>query len=220
MESLLNKISFWNELNEDEKKLVSSAAVIKSYEAGEMIHCCTKNCVGMVYVLSGNMRLFMLSSEGKEVTLLHICKNESCVLAASCIMKQITFYSELVAAEKTELLIIPASVFSGLMKRNIYVRCYMYENSAKLFSDIMKVMQQTLFCSVEKRLASFLISEHEKTDSMELKVTQETIAVEINSAREVVARVLKRFTADGVIKSKRGKIIILDIDALYDIDST
>lgn len=217
MELLSEKLSFWKELSNDEQELVSTSAVIRSFEAEEPIHSCNKQCVGMVYVLSGDMRLFLLSSEGKEATLLHITENESCVLAASCVMSQITFHSELVASEKTELLIIPASVLAKLMKTNIYVRCYVYETSAKLFSDVMWTMQQILFYSVDKRLASFLISEYEKTDSAELILTQEIIAQEINSAREVVARMLKKFAADGLLQNQRGKIVLLDIDKLYDM---
>ncbi len=217
MDILTERLSFWDKLSDEEQQLVSTSVIIRSFEAQEPIHSCNKQCVGMVYVLSGDMRLFLLSDEGKEVTLLHISGNESCVLAASCVMSQITFHSELVAAEKTELLIIPAPVLAKLMKTNIYVRCYVYETSAKLFSDVMWTMQQTLFYSVDRRLASFLITEYEKAESPELCVTQETIAQEINSAREVVARMLKKFAADNLLKNQRGKIVLLDIDRLYDM---
>ena len=112
MEMNLEKLPFWDKLTGNEKTLVKSTAQIRKFATDELIHTCTKQCVGLVYVLSGNMRLFLLSEEGKEVTLLHIRENNSCVLAASCVLSQITFHSELIAAEETELLIIPAATLA------------------------------------------------------------------------------------------------------------
>ena len=182
--------------------------------AGDLIHTCIKQCVGLVYVISGNMRLSLLTEEGKEVTLLHIEKNKMCVLAASCVISQITFQSELTASEDTELLIIPAPMLARLIKDNIYAKCTMYQTSTQLFSDVMWSLQNILFSSIDKRLATFLISESEKTDSDTITLTQETIAVEINTAREVVARMLKRFSSDGLISSKRGIITLTDTESL------
>ena len=75
-------------------------------------------------------------------------------------------------------------------------------------------LQNILFSSIDKRLATFLISESEKTGSDTITLTQETIAVEINTAREVVARMLKRFSSDGLISSKRGIITLTDTESL------
>ena len=214
MENILAALPFWSELSESEKTLVRSSAVIRKYSAGDLIHTCIKQCVGLVYVISGNMRLSLLTEEGKEVTLLHIEKNKMCVLAASCVISQITFQSELTASVDTELLIIPAPVLSRLIKDNIYAKCTMYQTSTQLFSDVMWSLQNILFSSIDKRLATFLISESEKTGSDTITLTQETIAVEINTAREVVARMLKRFSSDGLISSKRGIITLTDTESL------
>ena len=213
MENILAALPFWSELSENEKTLVRSSAVIRKYSAGDLIHTCIKQCVGLVYVISGNMRLSLLTEEGKEVTLLHIEKNKMCVLAASCVISQITFQSELTASEDTELLIIPAPMLARLIKDNIYAKCTMYQTSTQLFSDVMWSLQNILFSSIE-RLATFLISESEKTGSDTITLTQETIAVEINTAREVVARMLKRFSSDGLISSKRGIITLTDTESL------
>ena len=182
-----------------------------------MIHTCDKQCVGLVYVISGNVRLYLLSEEGREVTLFHVLAGDTCVISASCVMEQISFHNELSAAEKTEILIIPAAVFGRIIKDNIYVRCHMYEQTSKALSDSMWVIQQIIFKSIDSRVASFLLEESDRTGSETLNITQETIATEINTAREVVARMLKRFAAEGYIQNQRGKIIITDADALEDI---
>ncbi|MBQ5990695.1 MAG: Crp/Fnr family transcriptional regulator [Oscillospiraceae bacterium] len=217
MEEILTKLPFWDKLTKPEQDLVLSSAVIQKYDAGQMIHTCDKQCVGLVYVISGNVRLYLLSEEGREVTLFHVLAGDTCVISASCVMEQISFHNELSAEEKTEILIIPAAVFGRIIKDNIYVRCHMYEQTSKALSDSMWVIQQIIFKSIDARVASFLLEESDRTGSETLNITQETIATEINTAREVVARMLKRFAAEGYIQNQRGKIIITDADALEDI---
>lgn len=217
MEKYLTQFPYWDKLNDSEKNILRSSAVIHKYCKGEEIHSCNKKCLGMVYVISGKMRLYLLSEEGRSITLFYVGSGETCVLAASCIMSQITFHSELTAADDTELLIIPAKVFVNFINNNIYVRCYMYELSTKRFSEAMWVMQRTLFFGLDKRIAEYLISEYKKTGSTSLKLTQQQIAADIFSAREAVARMMKHFSDDGLITNQRGKVIINDIDALRNI---
>ena len=78
-------------------------------------------------------------------------------------------------------------------------------------------MEQILFTHFDVRMAQFLISAYERKGSKIIKMTQETIAREVNSAREVVARMLKQFENDGIISIKRGTITIKDLNALEKI---
>ena len=66
-------------------------------------------------------------------------------------------------------------------------------------------MQQILFMSMDKRLAIFLLDELAKTGSDTVKLTHEQIAKYIGSAREVVSRMLKYFSSEGLITSSRSE---------------
>ena len=81
----------------------------------------------------------------------------------------------------------------------------------------MWTMQQILFAKMDQRLSRFLLSEYDRTGKLEVPMTHEQIAIRINSAREVVARMLKRFSADGLVQSKRGSVLLKDIDGLRNI---
>ena len=118
-----------------------------------------------------------------------------------------------------QLLIIPSSTFAKLIDSNIYARCFMYELAAERFSTVMWVMQQILFSRFDQRLAVFLLNEYRKTGIPEIRMTQEQIAQNVNSAREVVARMLKQFAADGLIENRRGVIVLKDIPKLEKLDS-
>ena len=214
MDKKLDLLPFWSSLSDDEKEIVQQRSVVRPYSKGTIINNCDNECLGMILVLSGEIRTYLLSDEGREVTLFRLYSNDLCVLSASCVISQITFETQMIAQQDTEALIIPVSVIAALTQRNIYVRCFLYELATKRFSDVMWAMQQILFKGLDRRLAGFLIDEAKRTDSNVIRMTHEQIAQHISSAREAVARMIKHFTEDGLIEIKRGTITLLDIDAL------
>jgi len=214
MENILNKLPFWTSLTEQEKEILSKSAVIRRYEKGSFIHSSDRDCLGMLFILSGEIRTYILSDEGREITLFRLYPNDLCVLSASCVISQISFDTQMTARQDTEVLIIPPNITALLKEQNISVRCFLYEQATERFSEVMWAMQQILFKGLDQRLAAFLVEECERTNSNAVRMTHEQIARNISSAREAVARMLKQFTQDGLVELKRGEIIIKDTDGL------
>lgn len=207
-------IPYWDKLTDTQKKQVSESAVIRHYDKNQMIYGFSDACLGMIYVKKGGIRVYTTSEEGREVTFFHIEEEDCCILSASCVIGQVTIDVQLIADEDTELLAVHSGVFSQLMESNIYVRSFAFELSTKRLSSIVWVMQQILFLHFDERLAMFLISTYEKTGQTTMKMTQEYIAREVNSAREVVARMLNKFAKDNLIEINRGEIILKNIEGM------
>lgn len=214
---IFNNLPFWKNLSKYEKDLVISQSVIVEYEKGKIIHSNEDKCLGMIYLVSGEIRTYILSDSGREITLFRLHNDDCCVLSASCVINEITFQSQMKAEKNCKVIILSSAVFSKLSNNNIYVRCYMYETLANRFSSVVKAMEQMLFINFDARLATFLMSETERTKKNEIKMTHEQVAMYINSAREVVARTLKKFEKDSIVELKRGTIIIRDLKKLSDI---
>ena len=214
MENILNKLPFWTSLTEQEKEILRKSAVIRRYERGSFIHSSDRDCLGMLFIISGEIRTYILSDEGREITLFRLYPNDLCVLSASCVISQISFDTQMTARQDTEVLIIPPNITALLKEQNISVRCFLYEQATERFSEVMWAMQQILFKGLDQRLAAFLVEECERTNSNTVRMTHEQIARNISSAREAVARLLKQFTQDGLVELKRGEIIIKDTDGL------
>ena len=214
MENILNKLPFWTSLTEQEKEILRKSAVIRRYEKGSFIHSSDRDCLGMLFIISGEIRTYILSDEGREITLFRLYPNDLCVLSASCVISQISFDTQMTARQDTEVLIIPPNITALLKEQNISVRCFLYEQATERFSEVMWTMQQILFKGLDQRLAAFLVEECERTKSNTVRMTHEQIARNISSAREAVARMLKQFTQDGLVELKRGEIIIKDTDGL------
>lgn len=207
---IINKIEFYDLLTENEKSLVVKAASQKLYKKGERIHGDNGECSGMLIVLSGKIRAYMLSEQGREITLYYLEDGETCIMSASCVMNCIAFEVHIEADSDTSVIQIPAAVFSAVEKQNIYVQNYALRLGVERFSDVMWAMQQLLFFSMDKRLAMYLYDESSKAKSDELLVTHEEIAKSLASAREVITRLLQNFQKDGIVGLSRGKITILN----------
>ena len=210
MESVLERLPFWKLLTDSEKELVQQNAVIRLYKKGTPVYSSERECLGMLFVMQGEMRTYLLSEEGREVTLFRIYPNDLCVLSASCVISQISFDTQMSAQKDTEALIIPPNIVLFLKEKNLSVRCFLYELATKRFSDVMWAMQQILFKRLDQRLALFLMQESQRLGTDTIHMTHEQIAQQISSAREAVARMLKQFSEDGLVELKRGAIRLLD----------
>jgi CRP/FNR family transcriptional regulator len=149
-------------------------------------------------VKTGSIRIYMTSEDGREITLYRLYEGDTCLLSASCALSQITFDVSIDAVTDCEIMQIDAATFSRVFEENIYVENFAYKIITERFSDVMWAMQQILFMSFDKRLAIFLIDESSKTGSDEIKMTHEQISRLMGSAREVVSRMLKYFSSEGM----------------------
>ena len=178
------------------------------------MHRTEDSCKGLITVLNGLLRTYILSEEGREVTLFRVKEEEVCVLSASCLMDTITFDVLIEATEDTEVLVLPAAILNQVVQKNPYMELFLYKSATEKFSDVMWTMQQILFLKIDQRVAQFLWDEMIQKSNMTLSLTHDEIARYIGSAREVVTKVLKYMVKEQVLELKRGTIIILDKEKL------
>ena len=141
----LPRLPYWGNLTEAERDAVARHAVIRRYPAGSVLHSGGSACLGMIFVLGGSLRTYLLSEEGREITLFRLAAGDPCVLSAACVVSQLTFDTQMEAETDCDLLIVGAAVFKRLTEENIYVRCFLYELATERFSSVMWTMQQILF---------------------------------------------------------------------------
>ncbi|SHH84278.1 CRP/FNR family transcriptional regulator, anaerobic regulatory protein [Sporobacter termitidis DSM 10068] len=202
--------SAWAHLTKEEQDGMLSDTVLTRYAKGACIHNGENDCKGMLLIKKGQLRTYMLSESGKEITLYRLGAGDVCVLSASCVLSAITFEVQIDAEEDSEVLFISPLYLQSLMERNIHVECFVYKTATDRFSDVMWAMQQILFMSMDKRLAVFLWDEIAKTADDTVHLTHEQVARDVGSAREVVSRMLKYFSSEGIVELSRGGIRIIN----------
>lgn len=210
----LEKLPFWDKLSPDEKQYISASSRIEYYPKTTTINNSAEACLGLAQIIEGEARTCILSEEGREITLYRLHEGDYSVLTASCVVTQITFDSQLIVHGNCKILVIAAYALKRLMDSNMSARCFIYELAAERFSLVMSTMQDILFKGFDRRLACFLVKEHDRLGSDVISLTQEQIASFTGSAREVVTRTLKRFSEEGLVNYKRGNLTILDIESL------
>ena len=207
---------FWNKLNDDDKKYLCQKSSIVHFEKEEAVHD-NMGCSGLYIVKSGKLRLYMLSEEGKEITLYRLSPGEICMLSASCVLQSISFDVYVEAEIPSVCYMINGMAFSAISERVLEVKNYALEIAVRRFSDVMWIMQQIVFMSMDKRLAIFLLDEVTANGTDTISMTHEQIARHLGTAREVVTRMLKHFASDGWVEVSRKGIKILDKKKLRNI---
>lgn len=212
-----SRLTFCDKLNKDEIIFLENNISNVTYKKGFNLHSTDSECLGVLLIKSGEVRVYILSEDGREVTLYRLSPGDVCVLSASCILNSITFDVHIDAEVDSDAYLLNIGAFSKLSNQNVYVENFAYKNTIERFSDVMWAMEQILFMSFDKRLAIFLLDEITKTNSNELHLTQEQIAKYIGSAREVVSRMLKVFQSEGILEQSRGSIHIIDKEKLREL---
>ena len=177
---------------------------------GTVIHNGSMDCTGLLLVKSGQLRAFILSEEGREITIYRLFDRDMCLFSASCMLRSIQFDVTIEAEKDTELWVIPAEVYQGIMEESAPVANYTNELMAARFSDVMWLIEQIMWKSLDKRVAAFLLEESAIEGSRELKLTHEAIANHLGSHREVITRMLRYFQSEELVRLSRGRITILD----------
>lgn len=213
----IRHFSFWPHLTETEKQQLCSRTEAVYYTEGQNIYDGKTDCIGVLLIKTGQLRVYTLSEDGRDITLYRLFPGDVGILSASCALRAVTFEVFMDAEEDTEVLRTSSTIFEQLTAQNIYVKCFGYELASARLSEMLWTMQQILFMSADRRLARFLLREAEQRKSDELKLTHEQIARYMGSAREVVSRLLKYFTQEQIVQSSRGSLRLLDKKKLEEL---
>lgn len=200
----------WNQLTEEERRLLLQSATLRTVPKGTLLHNGSEDCVGLFVIQSGQLRAFILSEEGREVTIYRLFERDICLFSASCILSSIQFDIAVQAEKETAFWILPADVYKQLMERSLAVANYTNQIMASRFSEVMWLIEQVMWKSVDKRLAAFLLEESGLEGGNVLPVTHERIAAHMGTAREVVTRMLRYFQSEGMVTLTRGAVTLTD----------
>jgi CRP/FNR family transcriptional regulator len=208
--SLAQYFPIWDKMTKDQQERILSVAEFRKVKSGTVLHDGSPDCLGMLLVRSGQLRAYMLSEEGREVTISRFFEMDICLFSASCVMPNMMFDIFIEAEKDCELWIIPACLYQNLMDESIAIANYSHNLITNHFSELMWLMEQIMWKSFDKRLAAFLLEEAALEESDVLRITHEKIANHMGTAREVVTRMLRYFQSEGMVKLTRGTIEIAD----------
>ena len=212
-----NYFPVWSKLTASQQNLISGHLMSRKISKGTVIHNGSMDCTGLLLVKSGQLRAYILSDEGREITIYRLFDRDMCLFSASCIMRSIQFEITIETEKDTELWIIPSDIYQSIMAESAPVANYTNELMATRFSDVMWLIEQIMWKSLDKRVSAFLLEEASIEGTNTLKITHEYIANHLGSHREVITRMLRYFQNEGIVKLSRGVVEITDTEKLEEL---
>ena len=209
----------WKKLTPDQRERIRTVSELQKFKSGAVLHDGGPDCLGMLLVRSGQLRAYLLSDEGREITISRFFEMDMCLFSASCVMPNMQFDIFIEAEKDTEVWIIPACLYQNLMDESIAIANYSHDLITNHFSELMWLMEQIMWKSFDKRLAKFLLEECAVEGTNSLRITHEKIANHMGTAREVVTRMLRYFQSEGMVKLTRGTVDIVNEKQLRKLSS-
>lgn len=165
-----------------------------------------------ILLLEGSVRVQQVSENGREMVLYRVAAGESCVLTTACLMGYENYPAEAIAETPARAVAIPRATFDDLIARSPQFRKFVFSAFSSRLTEMFHVVGEVAFSRVDMRLASKLLDLSHGGSRVD--TTQQQLAAELGSAREVVSRVLAEFHRRGLVSTQRGSITIMNRAAL------
>ena len=207
----------WNKLSDAHKEQMLASLYSRTVKKGTVLHDASMDCTGLFLIKTGQLRAYILSEEGREITIYRLFDRDVCLFSASCMMRSIQFDITIEAEKDTDVWVIPVDVYQRIMEESASAANYTTEIMASRLSEAMWLIEQIMWKSLDKRVASFLLDEAAIEETDKLKITHEIIANHLGTHREVITRMLKYFQNEGMVSLSRGIVELTDTDKLGDL---
>jgi len=173
-------------------------------------------CNAYVMRLSGRSRVFKMSSSGREILLYRVSSGETCVITTTCLLGKSDYPASTIVEEAIRDVLIPAATFHQLMIMSIIFRQYVMRNYGALISDLIVLLDEVAFHTLDARLAKILL----ENNLVKINKTHQQLADELGTAREVISRQLKRLEQKSILKLGRGEVEVIDREQLEKLSNT
>lgn len=208
MNDLIKAFPFINEISNKREQFLDSLYYYK-FDSGTMLMDENRKCAGVILLLSGSIRIYKNSEDGKEITLYRIGRGETCTLTVACLLGAGDVLLPVAATSEqlSEAVFIPTEIFKKFFYEIPGIQKFFFTSMSAKFYSVLGLLENVTFKRTSDRLMDFLIT---KTagGTYPLYSTHENIAAEIGTAREVVSRLLKEMETKGTVSLSRGKIVL------------
>jgi CRP/FNR family transcriptional regulator, anaerobic regulatory protein len=195
-----------NDLEAQAKEILAKYARTVEAPIGTIGYREGDSCGAYVMRLAGQSRVYKMSASGREILLYRVAAGETCVITTTCLLGHSDYPASTIVEEPIRDVIIPAAAFNQLMIDSAVFRRFVMTNYGALITDLILLLDEVAFHSLDARLAKLLLDAGDST----INRTHQLIADELGTAREVVSRQLKRFELKDWVKLGRGHVQITD----------
>lgn len=170
-------------------------------------------CRGFPFVLGGAIRVIKLSAGGRELPLYRVLAGESCIISSSCLLGHADYNARGISEGPTRLALLPRPLFDEMLGEPAF-RNFVFALFSERMAELMQLVEEVAFRKLDQRLAALLLGK-----GRVVHATHQQLADELGSVREMVSRLLKGFTEQGLVRLGREQIEVLDAAGLRKVAS-
>lgn len=167
---------------------------------------------GAYVVVRGRLRVYSISPAGNEATLYFINPGEICILALNCIFNNLNYPAWVQTEPDTCVGMIPSLTYRTLFQNEPSIQNITVHALSVLVFRLMEELEDIHSLNLGARLAKFILMRSEGCG--QLQMTQSELAAHLGTTREVVAKLLGKMVADGLVTTQRGAIVVGQPEAL------
>lgn len=206
---LLERFPVLAQLPKERLEKLLAESDLRRVAAGGTLFEAGQACRGFPLVLEGSVRVAKGSESGREIVLYRVEPGQACILSGGCLLGHSDYSARGVAEEDVRVLVIPPDVFQALMIESEPFRRFVFGMYGERLAEVMELVDEVAFRRLDQRLAQLLVHR-----GPVLEVTQQKLADELGSVREIVSRLLRSFESRGWVKLERERITVRDPRAL------
>jgi CRP/FNR family transcriptional regulator len=211
---LLDAFPFLHETPEAFRTELFAQVTLVRLPIGQLICHDGAHCTQLPLVLTGTGRVYKLGENGREITLYRVHPGESCVVTTSCILSGRAFPAFAVCESAVDAVVVRPAEVRRWMATSEPWREYIFGLIAGRLQEVFGFLDAVLFQRLDQRLIVYLLGLRKTGSEREIHMTHQALAVELGSSREVISRVLKGLESQRLLRTTRGLIELLDIQAL------
>lgn len=160
-------------------------------------------------VLSGSVKVSREDAVGREIFLYYIVSGETCAMTLNACYKQEKSRVNALTQEETRLLLLPAHLIFDASRKFPSWQRFAFDSFGRRYDELLQALESVVFHQLDERLRHYLLEKAATLHSYELHISQQQIADDLNSSREVISRLIRQFEQRGFLQHARGVIKII-----------
>lgn len=193
-------------LEKDLQNEILQVGILKTINQGDYLVREGQFITGFPLVLSGMIRVTRTNNDGNELLLYYLEKNEVCAMSLTCCMTNLKSSVKAVVEEDTEIIMLPVAMLDNWMCKYLTWKQFIMETFQIRFRELIETIDTVAFLKLDERLINYFTYRKKKSGSTTFKGTHQELALQINTSREVVSRLLKKLEKQGKVKLSRNFI--------------
>ncbi len=176
-------------------------------------------CVNLLFLVEGQVRVYMSGDNGREIVLSHLKGGDLCVFTLTSLLQAADYSAAAVTEQSTRAATLPVMHFRELFACSRGFQDFILHTMAQRMHETLLLLQEIAFEGLEMRLACYILRHTDGIEGAAIELTHQQVASEIGTTREMVSRLLKEMEQRGCVRLKRKRIELVDADRLETLSS-